>query len=159
MSQDSRDSAPFMPFETSLDAESGTDFDNLAEDTNQQMVQLLQQLVVNQQRQTELLEDINRNLHQAQRQKANELAQWKQANPHLARECRNAAEALSQVQTNFLRNMTEEVQDNAEGMLDSEFVLSEFVDRYGPRMAHLNGVLQVLSQLSASNAVPKSKQR
>ncbi len=25
----------------------------------------------------------------------------------------------------------------------------EFVDRFGPRLAHLNGVLQVLSQLSA----------
>ena len=26
---------------------------------------------------------------------------------------------------------------------------NEFVDRYGPRLAHLNGVLQVLSQLSS----------
>jgi hypothetical protein len=34
-------------------------------------------------------------------------------------------------------------------MLDGDFALNEFVDRYGPRLAHLNGVLQVLSQLSS----------
>jgi len=34
--------------------------------------------------------------------------------------------------------------------LDGEFMLNEFVDRFGPRLAHLNGVLQVLSQLSAA---------
>jgi len=32
--------------------------------------------------------------------------------------------------------------------MDGEFMLNEFVDRFGPRLAHLNGVLQVLSQLS-----------
>ena len=36
-----------------------------------------------------------------------------------------------------------------EALLDGEFMLNEFVDRFGPRLAHLNGVLQVLSQLSA----------
>ena len=67
----------------------------------------------------------------------------------LARRCRAAAEALSQVQTEFLHNLTCDVSDNHENMMDSEFVLNEFVDRYGPRLAHLNGVLQLLSQLSA----------
>jgi hypothetical protein len=28
-------------------------------------------------------------------------------------------------------------------------VLNEFIDRYGPRLAHLNGVIQVLAQLSS----------
>ena len=36
-----------------------------------------------------------------------------------------------------------------ENMLDGPFVMNEFVDRYGPRLAHLNGVLQLLSQLSS----------
>ena len=34
--------------------------------------------------------------------------------------------------------------------MEGEFMLNEFVDRFGPRMAHLNGLLQVLSQLSAT---------
>jgi hypothetical protein len=28
-------------------------------------------------------------------------------------------------------------------------MLNEFIDRYGPRLAHLNGVIQVLAQLSS----------
>ena len=51
------------------------------------------------------------------------------------------------MQTEFLRQMTREVNDNSEALADGEFVLNEFVDRFGPRMAHLNGVLQVLSTL------------
>ena len=31
-------------------------------------------------------------------------------------------------------------------------MLNEFVDRYGPRLAHLNGVLQILAQLASTPA-------
>ena len=34
--------------------------------------------------------------------------------------------------------------------LDGDFLLNEFVDRFGPRLAHLNGVIQVLAQLSST---------
>ena len=40
-----------------------------------------------------------------------ELGQWKQANPELARDCRQAAEALSQVQVEFLGTMTREIAE------------------------------------------------
>lgn len=119
-------------------------------------VVLLKRLLVSQQRQTALLEEMVQQLSSAQRQRANELGQWKEANPFLARRCREAAEALSHVQTEFLRNLTEEITTNAEDYLDGEFLLNEFVDRYGPRLAHLNGVLQVLSQLSSIPAAVNS---
>jgi hypothetical protein len=85
----------------------------------------------------------------AQKQRASELGQWKQANPQLAESCRAAAEALSKVQTEFLDGMTQEIRENYDALVAGEFMLNEFIDRYGPRMAHLNGLLQVLSQLSA----------
>jgi hypothetical protein len=113
---------------------------------------LLRQLVVGQERQNRLLEELVQQVSAGQRQKATELGQWRQAHPHLARSCRAAAEALSEVQTQFLQQLTEEVQDNHEHYLDGEFMLNEFVDRYGPRLAHLNGVLQMLSQLSTPPA-------
>lgn len=116
---------------------------------NQELNSLLQQLVIGQERQNDLLEELVDQMGASQRQRANELGQWKEANPSLARRCRDAAEALSQVQTEFLENLTIEVSDNYENMLDGEFVMNEFVDRYGPRLAHLNGVLQLLSQLSS----------
>jgi hypothetical protein len=69
----------------------------------------------------------------------------------LARNCKQAAESLAQVQAEFLHNLTAEVEENADAMGDGEFVFNEFVDRFGPRLAHLNGVLQMLSQLGQTN--------
>lgn len=111
---------------------------------------LLRQMLAAQDRQNELMEELVNFLGNAQKQRANELGQWKQANPGLARRCRLAAETLGKIQTEFLEGVTQEIDDNADALLDGEFMLNEFVDRFGPRMAHLNGLLQVLSQLSAT---------
>jgi hypothetical protein len=110
---------------------------------------LLVQLVAAQTRQNELMEQLIQQMSAAQRQRNLELGQWKQANPMLAQRCREAAEMLGQVQTRFLESVTEEITDNGDCMMDGDFMLNEFVDRFGPRLAHLNGVLQVLSQLSS----------
>jgi hypothetical protein len=115
-----------------------------------EQTRLLRELLAAQDRQNELLEELLNHLSGAQKQRANELGQWKQANPHLARNCRLAAESLGKVQAEFLQSLTAEINANYENLMDGEFLLNEFVDRYGPRMAHLNGLLQVLSQLSAT---------
>lgn len=112
-------------------------------------VALLRQLVISQEKQNQLLEQLVQHTVTAQKQRANELQQWKDANPRLAKACRRAAETLSKVQSEFLENLTGEIADNEETLMDGEFMLSEFVDRFGPRMAHLNGILQVLAQLGS----------
>ena len=146
MSHNSRDLHPVFH----IDVTQGTSEPMIGhpQDTQSEMVTLMHQLVLGQDRQNELLEELVDQMQAGQRQRANELNQWKDANPLLARRCRSAAEALSQVQTEFLQSLTIDVNDNFENMMDSDFVLNEFVDRYGPRLAHLNGVLQLLSQLS-----------
>jgi hypothetical protein len=115
-----------------------------------EQTRILREILAAQDRQNELLEELVSQVGAAQRQRANELGQWKEANPQLARRCRQAAEALSKVQTEFLKSLTFEISDSYEALMDGEFMLNEFVDRFGPRLAHLNGVLQVLSQLSAA---------
>jgi hypothetical protein len=122
-----------------------------------EIADLLRQLVIGQDRQNELLEELVDQISATHRQRAVELGQWRQANPKLARRCRAAAEALSQVQTEFIEGLTTEINHNYESMMDGDFVLNEFVDRYGPRLAHLNGVLQLLSQLSAVPASPSNQ--
>jgi hypothetical protein len=92
----------------------------------------------------------------AHKQRLQELHQWKNANPRLANSCREAAEALSRVQVEYLERMTDEINDTADDMTYGEFVLNEFVDRFGPRLAHLNGVIQVLAQLSSPPPQPQS---
>lgn len=117
---------------------------------------VLQEILQATRRQTALLEELVAQTGALQRQRQTELEQWKQANPVLARKCRQAADALSRAQSEFLDRLTEEVSANPEGLADGDFLLSEFVDRFGPRLAHLNGMLQVLSQLGAQAAAVHS---
>jgi len=97
-----------------------------------------------------LLEERVSHLGAAQRQRKSELGQWKKANPRLAKQCRCAAETLGKVQMEFLEDLTDEIGASSEQLMAGDFMLNEFIDRYGPRMAHLNGLLQVLSQLSST---------
>jgi len=151
MQNDSQDISPIFRIDVSQNA-SEPQIDNARERHEQTVTLLLEQLVVGQDRQNELLEEMVEQMGANQRQRSNDLNNWKQANPVLAKRCKAAAEALSQVQTEFLHSLTFEVNDNYENMMDGEFVMNEFVDRFGPRLAHLNGVLQLLSQLSSGSA-------
>jgi len=114
-----------------------------------EQTRLLREILKAQDRQNELLEELVNQFSAPQKQRNQELGQWKAANPKLAQNCRVAAETLSRVQSEFLNVLTEEVNDNADALADGEFMLNEFVDRFGPRLAHLNGVLQVLAQLAS----------
>jgi hypothetical protein len=144
MTQESRHPALF----TQVDITAATN--PVSDEDSSEVSQLLRQVVAGQDRQNELLEELVNQLGAAQRQRALELRQWKQSNPRLAKACRAAAEALSRVQTEFLERLTDEVNGDPEVLLEGDFMLTEFVDRFGPRLAHLNGVLQVLSQLSST---------
>lgn len=128
-------------------------------DANELIVGLLKQLVDGQQREIKLLEEVAHFVGLNHRQRQQEIANWKEANPDLARSCRLAAESLAKVQNDFIHRMTEEAVDNQENLLESEYMLSEFVDRFGPRMAHLGGVLHMLSQLSAAKEAPAQPAR
>lgn len=147
----SRDSQPSPALFTQVDITAGTQLNRAAanSETSEEQVSLLRSILAAQDRQNELMEELVNQLSSPQRQRAAELNQWKAANPELARGCRLAAETLSQVQVEFLNSITREVTDNADVLMDGEFMLNEFVDRFGPRLAHLNGVLQVLAQLGA----------
>jgi hypothetical protein len=149
MSHDPRSASPLF---TQVDITAGAQFGHprTAHAVSEEHTSLLRSILTAQDRQNELLEELINHLVGIQRQRNNELGQWKQANPDLAQRCRQAAELLSKVQVEFLNTLTEEIDQNADALMDGEFMLSEFVDRFGPRLAHLNGVVQVLAQLSSA---------
>ena len=149
MKENPKDLKPVFSIHVSPDTPSIEPNPNHSQNDSGEMIELLRQLVISQDRTNELLEDLVEQVGAQQRQRAAELGQWKESNPVLARRCRAAAECLGRVQAEFLENMTSEINENYESMIDGEFMFNEFVDRYGPRMAHLNGVLQMLSQLSS----------
>lgn len=112
---------------------------------------LLRDILVAQDRQNELLEELVSHLASNHRQRTQEMANWKSSNPELSQKCRTAAETLGRVQTAFLEALADEVAATGDALADGEFMLGEFVDRFGPRLAHLNGILQVLAQLSSND--------
>jgi hypothetical protein len=146
-------------FHIDVTADAGTSEPESAGDKDAIVIGLLRQIVAGQEKQRQLLEELLQHASAQHKQRATELGQWKQANPELARRCRTAAEVLARVQNEFLRNLTEEVADSEDCLLDGEFGLNEFIDRFGPRMAHLHGVVQVLSQLSSPPDSAKTGKR
>ncbi|MCE2750996.1 MAG: hypothetical protein LW720_03775 [Pirellula sp.] len=162
----SNDPGPFSPIfsiNVSADASSGQNAPaqapnaptaNRNPDVGTAMIALMRQLVDAQNRQNQMVEQmlqINRqvlqNTQQASTQRQNEMNQWRAAHPELVQACRSALETLSAVQTDFLEKMTSEVEDSQEQLVDSEYMFADFLDRFGPRMAHLNGILQILNHL------------
>ncbi|MBM4021009.1 MAG: hypothetical protein FJ284_01980 [Planctomycetes bacterium] len=118
---------------------------------------LLRELLVVSQRQNELLTEILGQVSLQHRQRAAELKAWKESNPQLAKSCRKAAESLARVHTDFLSTIALEAAENAEDFSDSEYALGEFIDRYGPRLAHFNGVLQLFAQLGSPLPQPSGQ--
>src|SRR5687767_10429872 len=68
----------------------------------QEQTRLLRDMLTAQDRQNELLEEMINLLSRPHRQRAEELNQWKAANPRLANNCRQAAETLGKIQAEFV---------------------------------------------------------
>src|SRR3990172_198109 len=139
---------PAPPLFSQLDVSSATHSQSVLSPREEQ-TELLREMIAAQDRTNDLLEELANTVAATQKQRANELNQWRNAHPALAAACRQAAEALTRVQIEYLDRMTEEINDTSDDMVEGEFMLNEFIDRYGPRLEHLNGVIQVLAQLSS----------
>jgi hypothetical protein len=112
-----------------------------------QLLSLLSELVSAQDRQTTLLEELVTSVTHSNRRRVIELGLWKMSHPELAEYCKRAAKKLERIQTDLLSTITEEIESNADMLLDSEFGLNEFVDRFGTKFLQLNSLLQILTQL------------
>lgn len=141
---------PAPPMFSQVDVSAGSTH-SARSDSDLDQSELLREVLAAQDRTNELLEELVGVMANTQKQRAQELHQWRSANPDLAESCREAAELLSRVQVEYLERITEEINDTADDMIEGEFMLNEFVDRFGPRLAHLNGVIQVLAQLSSTS--------
>lgn len=145
------DQSPSMPSMFSqVDVTCGGQPRPIPHSHGEEQVELLREVLSAQDRTNELLEELVTTLGAANKQRNQELHQWKKANPDLSDECRSAAELLSKVQVEYLDRLTDEVSQSEYDLLDGEFMLNEFIDRNGPRLAHLNGVIHTLAQLGAS---------
>jgi hypothetical protein len=79
-----------------------------------------------------------------------ELERWHAGHEHVLESCRDTLGRLEQVHAALMGDLATYVEDNHENLLDGDFSLSDFVDRFGPRLAHLNTMLAVLRPLAAA---------
>ncbi len=114
--------------------------------------QLLLQILEALHRQNELTEELIRLLGRTARQRQHQLRSWQSAHPELSQLFRRASQVLQRAQMAYIQRIAEEVVQGGEDLQDGEFLLQEFVDRFGPRLAHLNGMLQVFSHLGAEES-------
>ncbi len=85
-----------------------------------------------------------------------ELERWQQAHDRVIEPCREALGQLEQVHAAMMRELTEYVDEHHEDLMDGEFIMSDFVDKFGPRLAHLNTMLAVLRPIAAANKKAES---
>jgi hypothetical protein len=116
-----------------------------------QTLDSLRQLLEVQRQQLDLSREIVQvNREQRARQGA-ELERWQAGHEHVIDACKDALGRLEQVHASLMGEMSSYVEDNHENLLEGDFALSDFVDRFGPRLAHLNTMLAVLRPLAAAN--------
>lgn len=135
---------------TNIVAPSGTvDERYRAEQRHAELMGVLNDIATQQKRQNELLTQLINLQTAPQRQRVNELQNWRNSHPELAKGCRQLLDRMSSMQNEYFTKMVEDSVENSVDWDYSEFMFNDFVDRFGPRLIHLNTLLQALSQLAA----------
>jgi hypothetical protein len=79
-----------------------------------------------------------------------ELERWQNGHESVLEHCRESLGNLEQIHAALMGELANYVSENQENLLEGEYALTDFVDRFGPRLAHLNTMLAVLRPLAAS---------
>lgn len=79
-----------------------------------------------------------------------DLERWQASHDVVIDDCKQALGQLEAVHASLMGDLARHVEENHENLVDGDFALSDFVDRFGPRLAHLNTMLAVLRPLAAT---------
>ncbi len=85
-----------------------------------------------------------------------ELERWQAGHDRVLDQCRDSLGQLEQVHSALMGELVAHVDENHENLVEGDFALTDFVDRFGPRLAHLNTMLAVLRPLAAAARKPES---
>ncbi len=127
----------------------------LANLQNQTLELQRQQLEISRQQLEISHELLQVNREQRARQGA-ELERWQAGHEHVIDSCRETMGRLEQVHASLMGELANYVEENHENLMEGDFSLSDFVDRFGPRLAHLNTMLAVLRPLAAAKTKTES---
>lgn len=115
-----------------------------------QSLEFQRQALEMQRQQLEMVRESTQVAREQRSRQAADLERWQQGHSGVLENCKTALGQLEQVHASLMREMADYVDENHENLLDGDFTLSDFVDRFGPKLAHLNTMLAVLRPLAAA---------
>lgn len=112
------------------------------------------QILQNQQQQLELAREATQIAREQRARQVAELERWQQGHEQVIDQCRDSLGQLEQVHSALMGELVNHVADNHENLVEGDFALTDFVDKFGPRLAHLNTMLAILRPLAAAARKP-----
>jgi hypothetical protein len=89
----------------------------------------------------------------------NLLGRWQNEHPEFADHCKQAYPLMEKIYVQMLANLVEEVSEQGDDALDSDFAVQEFLDRYGMKLGQLSHILSIIGPLSeAAQQLEAAKQ-
>jgi hypothetical protein len=84
------------------------------------------------------------------------LARWREEFPELPAACRQVLPVLERAYGSIIVALVEEVRQNGDDALDSEFTLQDFLDRYGMRLGQLGNIINLVGPLAEAGTQSES---
>ena len=113
-----------------------------------QTLDIQRQILDNQKQQLELTKETVQVAREQRSRQFAELERWQQSHGTVVSDCKEALGQLENVHSALMGDLASYVADHHENLVEGDFALSDFVDRFGPRLAHLNTMLAVLRPLT-----------
>jgi small-conductance mechanosensitive channel len=121
-----------------------------------QTLDVQKQILQNQQQQLELAKEATHVAREQRSRQIAELERWQAGHDRVIDQCRESLGQLEQVHSALMGELVNYVAEHHENLLDGDYALTDFVDKFGPRLAHLNTMLAVLRPLAAAARKPES---
>ena len=121
-----------------------------------QTLEVQKQILQSQQQQLELAREATQVAREQRSRQIAELERWQAGHDPVIEQCRESLGQLEQVHSALMGELVNHVAEHHENLVDGDFALTDFVDKFGPRLAHLNTMLAILRPLAAANRKPEA---
>ena len=119
-----------------------------------QTLDVQRQVLENQRQQLELAREATQLGRDQRSRQIAELERWQNSHEGVVDHCKSALGQLESVHAALMGDLANYVDEHHENLVEGDFTLSDFVDRFGPRLAHLNTMLAVLRPIAATLKKP-----
>jgi hypothetical protein len=84
------------------------------------------------------------------------LSRWQHEFPTLGEDCRKSLPLLERSYGKLIADLAEQVRQDGDDALDTDFALQEFLDRYGMKLAQLGTILNLVAPLAEAGPPPEA---